>query len=145
MTPLLHGQTKRKLYITTQRYSRFAVSSSFFIVFMGFMWLFNQISQGASRAWRQWYKCSNIGDVNLGHTRLYQMKAYPRYWLFAGESTGHSPHKVQQGGGGLMFSLICAWTNTWANDRDAGDLRRYRAHYDVTVMIRINVDQCQTI
>ena len=33
-----------------------------------------------------------------------------------------------------MFSLICAWTNDWANNRDAGDLRRHRAHYDVTVM-----------
>ena len=34
----------------------------------------------------------------------------------------------------LMFSLICAWTIGWANDRDAGDLRRYRAHYDVHVI-----------
>ena len=34
----------------------------------------------------------------------------------------------------LMFSLICAWTNIWANSRDAGDLRRHRFHYDVTVM-----------
>ena len=32
----------------------------------------------------------------------------------------------------LMLSLICAWTNSWANNRDAGDLRRHRAH--VTVM-----------
>ena len=30
--------------------------------------------------------------------------------------------------------LICAWTNGWANYRDAGDLRRHRAHYDVNVM-----------
>ena len=35
----------------------------------------------------------------------------------------------------LMFSLICTWTHGWANSRDAGDLRRYRAHYDVAVMI----------
>ena len=32
------------------------------------------------------------------------------------------------------FSLIFAWTNRWANTRDAGDLRRKGAHYDVTVM-----------
>ena len=31
-----------------------------------------------------------------------------------------------------MFSLICAWTNSWVNNRDAGDLRRYRTHHDVT-------------
>ena len=34
-----------------------------------------------------------------------------------------------------MFSLIWAWINGWVNSRDAGDLRRHRAHYDVIVMI----------
>ena len=33
-----------------------------------------------------------------------------------------------------MSSLICAWINGWVNNREAGDLRRYRAHYDITVM-----------
>ena len=33
-----------------------------------------------------------------------------------------------------MFSLICVWINGWENNRDAGDLRRYCAHYDVIVM-----------
>ena len=33
-----------------------------------------------------------------------------------------------------MLSLIWAWTNGWANNQDAGDLRQHRAHYDVTVM-----------
>ena len=37
--------------------------------------------------------------------------------------------------GALMFSLICAWINGWVNRREAGDLRRHRAHYDVTVML----------
>ena len=31
-------------------------------------------------------------------------------------------------------SLIWAWTNGWVNNRDADDLRRHGAHYDVTVM-----------
>ena len=34
-----------------------------------------------------------------------------------------------------MFSLISAWTKVWANRRDAGNLRRHRAHYDVTLII----------
>ena len=34
----------------------------------------------------------------------------------------------------LVYSLICAWTNGWANNRDADDLRRHRDHYDVTEM-----------
>ena len=45
----------------------------------------------------------------------------------------NSPHK-DQWRGALMFSLICVWINGWVNNREAGDLRRYRAHYDVTVM-----------
>ena len=42
---------------------------------------------------------------------------------------------IDQWRGTLMFSLICAWTNGWVNNQDAGDLRRHRAHYDVTVML----------
>ena len=32
--------------------------------------------------------------------------------------------------------LICAWTIGWVNNRGAGDLRRHRTHYDVTVMLK---------
>ena len=45
----------------------------------------------------------------------------------------HSPHKGLWRG--ALFSLICVWINGWVNNREAGDLRRYRAHYDVTVML----------
>ena len=34
----------------------------------------------------------------------------------------------------LFLSLICTWTNSWAKNEDAGDLRRHCAHYDVSVM-----------
>ena len=33
-----------------------------------------------------------------------------------------------------MFYLICVWINGWVNNREAGDLRRHRGHYDVNVM-----------
>ena len=33
-----------------------------------------------------------------------------------------------------MFHLICARINGWVNNREVGDLKRHRAHYDVTVM-----------
>ena len=46
----------------------------------------------------------------------------------------NSPHKGQWRGA-LMFSLICAWINDWVNNREAGDLRRHRGHYDVYVML----------
>ena len=67
----------------------------------------------------------------------HQMEIFSRYWPFVREfhrSLVDSPHKGQCRGT-LMFSLICVWTNFWANNRDAGDLRRHRAHYDVTVML----------
>ena len=60
--------------------------------------------------------------------------------LCAGNSpiADESPHKGQ-GRGPLMFSLNCAWTNGWVNNRDTGDLRRHRTHYDVSVMGRETV------
>ena len=63
-------------------------------------------------------------------------KPFPHYWPFVRgihRSPVNSPHKGQWRGA-LMFSLICVWINGWVNNREAGDLRRYRAHYDVNVM-----------
>ena len=45
----------------------------------------------------------------------------------------NSPHKGQWRGA-LVFALICAWINGLVNNREAGDLRRHRGHYDVNVM-----------
>ena len=42
------------------------------------------------------------------------------------------PHKGQWSC--TLFSLICAYTNGWVDNRDAGDLRCHRTHYDVIVM-----------
>ena len=54
--------------------------------------------------------------------------------ICAGNSPVNSPHKGQWRWA-LMFSLICVWINNWVNNRETGDLRRYRATYDVIVMI----------
>ena len=75
----------------------------------------------------------------LGHIKMIVMKwkHFPHYWPFVRgihRSPVNSAHKGQWRGG-LMFSLICAWINDWVNNREAGELRRYRAHYDVIVMI----------
>ena len=64
-------------------------------------------------------------------------KHFPIYWPFLRgihRRPVNSPHKVQRRGS-LMFSLICARTNNLVNNRDAGDLRRHHAHYDVIVII----------
>ena len=63
-------------------------------------------------------------------------KHFPCHWPFVQgiyRSPMNSPHKGQWRRA-LMFSLICAWINGWVDNREAGDLRRHRAHYDVTVM-----------
>ena len=60
-------------------------------------------------------------------------------------SAVNSPHKGQLRRV-LMFSLICTWLHGWVNIREAGDLRRHRAHYDVNVMWRVHCTiHCDTI
>ena len=71
-----------------------------------------------------------------GHDDVIKGKHFPRYWPFVRgihRSAVNSPHKGQWRGS-LMFSVICVWINGSVNNREAGDLRRYRAHYDVIVM-----------
>ena len=34
----------------------------------------------------------------------------------------------------FLFFFIWAWTKSWANNGDAGDLKRHHAHYYVIVM-----------
>ena len=60
--------------------------------------------------------------------------------LLCGEFTGL--RYKGQWRGALMFSLTCAWIDAWVNNREAGDLRRYRAHYDVTVMTKTILPGC---
>ena len=70
------------------------------------------------------------------HDDVIKWKYFPRYWPFVREihrSPVNFPHKGQWRGA-LMFTLICARKNGWVNNGEAGDLRRYLAHYDVIVM-----------
>ena len=70
------------------------------------------------------------------HDDVIKWKHFPRYWPFVRGI--HRPpmnsHKGQWRWS-FMFSLICARINRWVNNREAGDLRRYRVHYDVIVML----------
>ena len=71
------------------------------------------------------------------HDDVIKWKHFPRYWPFVWgihRSTVNSLHKGQWRGA-LMFSLICVWINCWVNNREAGDLRCHRTHYDVTIVV----------
>ena len=70
------------------------------------------------------------------HDDVIKWIRFPRYWPFVRgihRSPVNSAHKGQWHGA-MIFSLVCAWINGWVNNNEAGDLRRHRAHYDVTVM-----------
>ena len=76
-------------------------------------------------------------DHRLHSIAFIKWKHFPRYWPFVHGIHRwplNSRHKGQWRGA-LMFSLICGWTSSWANNGDAGDLRRHRTHCDVIVMI----------
>ena len=84
-------------------------------------------------------------SVRRIHDDVTQWKHFPRYWPCLGgihRSPVNSPHKGQWRGA-LMFS--CASVNAWVNNLGAGDLRRHRDHYDVTVMIQNNPQQISAI
>ena len=75
------------------------------------------------------------------HDDVIKWKHFPRNWPFMRgihRPPVNSPHKGQWRGT-LMFTLICARINGWVNTREAGDLRRYRPHYDVIVMCSNNI------
>ena len=77
--------------------------------------------------------------ITGNHDDVVKWKHFPCYWPFVRgiqRSPVNSPHKGQWCRAS-MFSLNCVWINGWVNNREADDLRRYRAHYDVTVMPNI--------
>ena len=87
--------------------------------------------------WIRSYIHMKLNDViTRPHDDVIKWKHFPRYWPFVREihrSPVNFPHKGQWRGA-LMFTLICARINSWVNNGEAGDLRRYPGHYDVIVM-----------
>ena len=83
-----------------------------------------------------WCYMSLVNLNCLEHDDVIKWKHFPRNWPFVRKihrSPVNFPHKGQWRGA-LMFSLIYVWINDWANNREAGDLRRQHGHYDVIVM-----------
>ena len=91
--------------------------------------------KSTDNAGRHYFKVITIWGECF-HDDVIKWKYFLRYWPFVWgihRSPVNSPHK-DQWRGTLMFTLICARINDWVNNREAGDLRRHRAHYDVIVM-----------
>ena len=83
-----------------------------------------------------WYHIATTLGKNYD---VIKWKHLPRNWPFVREIHWLPVNSPQEGQwrGALMFPLLCALTNVWANNRDAGDLRRQRANYDVTILHKI--------
>ena len=56
----------------------------------------------------------NFYSESIVHDDVIKWKHFPRYWPFV--------------------RGISAWIYGWINNRESGDLRRHRAHYDVILM-----------
>ena len=85
-----------------------------------------------------WNKQSlSFYHVFCQHDDVIKWKLFQRYWSFRREIHRSPVDSLPKASDAELwrFLWICAWTNGWANTRDAGDLRRNRAYYDVTVMI----------
>ena len=83
----------------------------------------------------------------LTHDDVIKWKHFSRYWPFVPgihRSPANSPHKGQWRGA-LMFPLKCVGINGWINNREAVDLKRYCAHYDVSVMCPGTVRQWKSV
>ena len=86
--------------------------------------------------------CSYTSHIYCHHLLKYhddviKWKHFPRNWPFVRgihRSPVNSTHKGQWRGA-LMFPFICARINGWVNNGEAGDLRRYRVHCDVIIIL----------
>ena len=136
-------------YVTKKPFPREgSVTRSFYVFFV--VSLKQLFKEQTSVIWDAmmlvWRHILHGGFTGTGtvHGDVIKWKHFPRYWPFVRgfhRSSVDSPYKDQYRGA-MICSLICALINGWANDRDACDLRRHRAHYDVTVMLTIVKSTC---
>ena len=83
-------------------------------------------------AYLMWYTVDRELNLMKPSWWRYRMETYLRYWPFV---LGiHRYRQIPRTKTSDVF-FICTWINGWVTNRKAGDLRRHRAHYDVTVTI----------
>ena len=85
-------------------------------------------------SWNQllhWYIM--LWNFIIVHDDVIKWKHFPHYWPFVWGIHRWQVNSLHKGQwrGALMFSLICGGVNS----REAGDLRHHHTHYDVTVML----------
>ena len=101
---------------------------------IGMKWVIYHKIAGCYKRWSHLLPqyLTYVKEYYEGSWWRYQMETFSALLtLCAGNSpvTGAFPTQRAVTQSFLMFSLICAWINGWANNREAG------AHFDVAVMI----------
>ena len=100
--------------------------------------------------WPWWSRLATLICIRLGSWLRHPMETFPPLLVICAVNspvTGEFPAQSEWRGA-LIFSLFCAWINAWVNNREAGDLKRHRAHYDVIVTVTqtlINVDSSSIV
>ena len=102
-----------------------------FYVLLNYPWEFASLTPTRLRKWQLClvFKLS-VANFRVPAWWHHQMVTFSALLTLC---AGKSP-LIKARRGALMFSLIWAWINGWVNNREAGDLRRQRAHHDLTVM-----------
>ena len=97
-------------------------------------WLSHKYTKDSTQITRPRTRC-HVG-IESNHDDVIKWKHFPRYWPFVREVTGHRwiPRTKASDAELWCFLKIYALINGWVNNREAGDLRRHVAHYDVTVV-----------
>ena len=98
--------------------------------------------------WAEWQDLVCMTETCCGHTHnktwrcKYRMMTPSNRKIFCGtghlcgEFTGHRWFPRTKASDAELWCYL--WINGWVNNREAGDLRRHRTHYDVTVMGNVN-------
>ena len=88
-----------------------------------------------------WYKCSFVLiqlAVSQTSWRRHQMEAFSALLAICAVNSPVSGEFPSQRPVTRSFDVFFDLNNDWVNNHQAGDLRRHRAHYDVTVMLTGN-------
>ena len=87
--------------------------------------------------WQNNYEMKSIKNkISMWISAIAHVKIISHVLIKNNSITSHIPsYRITQGD----MQIVRAWINGWVNTSDAGDLRRYRTHYDVIVMILYGV------
>ena len=84
----------------------------------------------------QFSRAKMVPPTQSFHNDVIKWKHYSPYWPFVRRIHRHRWIPITKASHAELWCFLWSapWINGWVNNRDAGDLRRHRAHYDVIIM-----------